>query len=113
MRVVLVVNRLINKVKNKQMVKDLNYWKNNCADDYIMTPISVLRYITELEKKVEETINPTRCCDKLKDKEAMTFSEWIVAKDFKPQNDGTYLRGITSIGRDIVRKKYIDYYDSL
>ena len=64
MRVVLVVNRLINKVKNKQMVKDLNYWKNNCEEDYLHTPISVLRYITELEKKVEETINPTRCCNK-------------------------------------------------
>jgi len=32
------------------MVKDLNYWKNNCEEDYIHTPISVLRYISELEK---------------------------------------------------------------
>ncbi len=32
-------------------MKDLNYWKNNCEEDYIQTPISVLRYITELEKK--------------------------------------------------------------
>tara|TARA_R110000744_G_scaffold375206_2_gene488528 strand:+ start:687 stop:938 length:252 start_codon:yes stop_codon:yes gene_type:complete len=31
-------------------MKDLNYWKNNCEEDYINTPISVLRYITELEK---------------------------------------------------------------
>jgi len=30
--------------------KDLNYYKNNCEEDYIKTPISVLRYITELEK---------------------------------------------------------------
>ena len=32
-------------------MKDLNYWKNNAEEDYITTPISVLRYITELEKK--------------------------------------------------------------
>jgi hypothetical protein len=32
--------------------KDINYWKNNCEEDYITTPISVLRYISELEKIV-------------------------------------------------------------
>ena len=32
-------------------MKDLNYWKNNGKDDYITTPINVLRYITELEKE--------------------------------------------------------------
>ena len=31
------------------MEKDLEYWKNNCEDDYLHTPISVLRYIKELE----------------------------------------------------------------
>ncbi len=36
------------------MVKDLNYWKNNCEEDYIHTPISVLRYISELEKSSTE-----------------------------------------------------------
>ena len=34
-------------------MKDLNYYKNNCEEDYLHTPISVLRYITELEKEVE------------------------------------------------------------
>jgi len=42
-------------------VEDLDYWKENCADDYLITPISVLRYITELENKVEEAINYTHC----------------------------------------------------
>lgn len=41
-------------------MKDLNYYKNNCEEDYIKTPISVLRYITELEK---EAITVTRCCE--------------------------------------------------
>ena len=29
--------------------KDLNYYKCNAEEDYMTTPISVLRYITELE----------------------------------------------------------------
>jgi hypothetical protein len=33
--------------------KDLNYYKNNCEEDYIKTPISVLRYITELEQALQ------------------------------------------------------------
>ncbi len=30
--------------------KDLNYWKDNAEEDYMTTPISVLRYIKELEE---------------------------------------------------------------
>ena len=37
-----------------QQEKDINYWKNNCEEDYISTPISVLRYISELEKLVPQ-----------------------------------------------------------
>lgn len=32
--------------------KDINYWKQNGEENYITTPISVLRYISELEKLV-------------------------------------------------------------
>lgn len=34
-------------------MKDLKYYKDNCEENYLHTPISVLRYITELEKEVE------------------------------------------------------------
>ena len=34
--------------------KDLNYYKNNAEEDYMTTPISVLRYITELETELEK-----------------------------------------------------------
>lgn len=34
--------------------KDLTYWRKNARFDYIKTPISVLRYISELEGEVEE-----------------------------------------------------------
>lgn len=39
---------------NKQsIVEDLAYWKNNAKENYITTPISVLKYITELEQHIE------------------------------------------------------------
>jgi hypothetical protein len=34
--------------------KDLDYFKKNAEEDYAKTPISVLRYITELEQRLEE-----------------------------------------------------------
>jgi len=36
-----------------EVAKDLNYWKNNAEEDYLQVPISVLRYISELEKAIE------------------------------------------------------------
>jgi len=38
---------------DKKRTKDLNYYKNNCEEDYIKTPISVRRYIIELEQKIK------------------------------------------------------------
>ena len=40
-----------------EVVKDLEYWRLNAEEDYITTPISVLRYIGELEKKIENGTN--------------------------------------------------------
>ena len=37
-------------------MKDLKYYKDNAIEDYITTPISVLRYITELEKVKENKL---------------------------------------------------------
>ena len=34
-------------------MKDLQYYKDNCEEDYLHTPISVLRYIGEIEKEIE------------------------------------------------------------
>ena len=41
---------MIMKVKEED--KGIDYWKANAEEDYMTTPISVLRYITELESKV-------------------------------------------------------------
>jgi hypothetical protein len=38
------------KLYTEEQVKDLEYWKNNAEENYVTTPISVLRYISELEK---------------------------------------------------------------
>lgn len=38
--------------------KDLNYWKANAEEDYKQVPISVLRYITELETVVKNCSIP-------------------------------------------------------
>ncbi len=35
-------------------IKDLAYWKANAEEDYLHVPISVLRYIAELEKLQEK-----------------------------------------------------------
>ena len=38
-------------LKQKEMAeKDLEYWKKNAEENYDAVPISVLRYISELEK---------------------------------------------------------------
>lgn len=36
------------------MQKDLKYYKENAEEDYIGTPISVLKYITKLEELLKE-----------------------------------------------------------
>ena len=37
-----------------EVVKDLAFYKANCQDEYLHTPISVLRYISEMEHQLEE-----------------------------------------------------------
>lgn len=39
---------------NMSQIKDLAYWKANAEEDYLHVPISVLRYISELEKQQEK-----------------------------------------------------------
>ncbi len=39
--------------KEETPTKDLSYYKSNAEEDYISTPISVLRYISELENNAQ------------------------------------------------------------
>jgi|Laugrespbdmm15sd_2_1035082.scaffolds.fasta_scaffold105414_2 hypothetical protein len=34
--------------------KDLEYWRKNAEEDYLHVPISVLKYISELEMEIKE-----------------------------------------------------------
>lgn len=47
-------NHQLKRVEKKKSKKDLRYWKNNCEEDKTGGPISVLRYITELENTIEQ-----------------------------------------------------------
>ena len=38
--------------------KNLDYWKKNAEEDYMQVPISVLRYISELEEAVKNCSIP-------------------------------------------------------
>jgi len=42
----------------KEEDKDLDYWKANAEEDYMQVPISVLRYISELETAVKNCSIP-------------------------------------------------------
>lgn len=63
-------------------MKGLNYWKNNAEEDYIGTPISVLKYITELENNnktkqfVIPVVMPQLLC-------LVDFNEWTITKGEK------------------------------
>lgn len=46
-------------------VKDLTYWRKNAEEDYIKVPISVLRYITELEER------------RYSEEEVIAFAQWM------------------------------------
>lgn len=68
-------------MKIKEENKDLNYWKENCKEDYLHTPISVLRYITELESKVNNGV-----LDDVRNI-LLTYHEWL------NESNQTYLHG--------------------
>lgn len=41
------------QVTEVEQVKDLQFWKENAEEDYLQTPISVLKYISKLETELE------------------------------------------------------------
>ena len=43
-------------VKLNDMEKSIEHWKANAEEDYLTTPISVLRYVSELEKRNTDLI---------------------------------------------------------
>jgi hypothetical protein len=43
------------KEETLEEARDLSYYKSNAEEDYLRVPISVLRYISELEQEVERS----------------------------------------------------------
>jgi hypothetical protein len=76
---------------SKEIIKDLEYWKANAEEDYMKVPISVLRYISELEKQKsseEDTKDYLQGFIDLHNNElehwdAVEFLEWLKLNDFK------------------------------
>jgi len=54
--IIIVKNKLNTMAKEGK--KDLAYWKANAEEDYMQVPISVLRYISELETVVKKSCIP-------------------------------------------------------
>jgi hypothetical protein len=73
------------KQETLEKVKDLSYWRANAEEDYMKVPISVLRYINELENRMysEEDLHKAYCAGSdfdmscLKDEQYYMFKEWF------------------------------------
>lgn len=70
--------------------KDLNYWKNNAEEDYLHVTISVLRYISELEKQQERSYSKEdmiefayNYIDERRDQGARAMTPELLIKQFK------------------------------
>ena len=59
----------------KEENKDLAYWKANAEEDYMQVPISVLRYISELETLVKNCSIPAVSG---RSEQLVSFLKWYV-----------------------------------
>jgi len=69
----------------KEIVKDLAYWKANAEEDYMKVPISVLRYISELENQMYSEENMKKA-----------FKSGRMVKNYKAEWEETYSDEMTS-----------------
>ena len=76
--------------------------------DKLKNPVMVGEYIAN---KLKEAINYTRCCTELKDKEKISFDEWLRVEDIKMHQDGTFY--ISSERRYVELTFLINRYNSL
>lgn len=59
----------------KEEDKDLEYWRKNAEEDYMIVPISVLRYITELEKTTKQ-MNSSNDIQNVSDQRELFIDFW-------------------------------------
>jgi hypothetical protein len=75
--------------------KDLKYYRLNAEEDYMYTPISVLRYISELEQQKQ----PIEQKADMKTKDA----ERIINELINPSPDLEYIKEVNEIGERLER----------
>jgi lipoate-protein ligase A len=80
--------RWINKKVYKIIIpqeepKDLAYWKENAEEDYMKVPISVLRYITELEERMYSEVEVDKLLDTLLHNNMCSVAGDELIKQFK------------------------------
>lgn len=94
-------------------MKDLKYYKDNCEEDSLHTPISVLRYITELEKRTETKpliIDGVSGSTLTAKEAALDILEWIKSDDcWVTDKDGNKLPDAIIDGKDL-NKRLDKYY---
>jgi hypothetical protein len=61
-----------------EKLKDLSYWRANAEEDYMKVPISVLRYITELENRMHSEV-----FEWLSERDYLTDKVDIIRKEFE------------------------------
>tara|TARA_B110000046_G_scaffold121689_1_gene128315 strand:+ start:273 stop:563 length:291 start_codon:yes stop_codon:yes gene_type:complete len=93
-------------------VDDLLKYLEGYSDIAVVNKAKIHQELLLIKKEVA-AINYTHSCTELKDKKVLTFSQYIKCFDFKPLGNKQYLRGITTLGFDVVREKYLDYTKNL
>ncbi len=81
--------------------RDLKFYENNAQDDFASTPISVLRYISELEKRIKTT-----------EEIAIGFDIWKWKNDWRRLNDFRY-GNLTTLEDKTDSELFKDYMESL
>jgi len=106
--------------KPDQVVKDLEYFKNNCEENYLNTPISVLRYISELLLKEYEdleksvfgltaTIAERENYIKLVNEQTGIDSECIAELRATIEEQKKEIEGLLAVVGGYMKSKLIDY----
>jgi hypothetical protein len=73
--------------------------------------LRIFEMVENFIDKRYKAINYTRCCEELKDKEKISFDEWLKVEDIKMHQDGTFY--ISSERRYVELTFLINRYNSL
>ena len=98
---------------DEKTIREFIQNKVNDKDQNRLTYIDLVYDLQEFCKHLQtEAINYTRCSLQLKDKNAMTFEEWVESEGYTEKWDGYFKNGIKSTYW-IVKGKYVMYINEL